>query len=316
MKKIEIFGKKVPLFAILIAVLVIGTASAAIFMNYATLTGEIDVTHSISVSDYDTDPIALGGDGELIFASPATFVVNNNGDEPVIVDLVTTLFLDSVEVTDETGLAVDYSVINGSDVEEGMVLIPPGGLTINVEFDAVDNAIPGTYTVQVEVNYSATPYDEFEGDNAMVDVTLTHKDGEPDWNPIGNNSSLSYAPMGNEFYFELDAIELEASISHSLIYYADPWPGNNPGAVMAAFTTDGNGDVTSSGHVDLGMNIPHADDDNFDEGAKVWVVLSSNLTNGNAMPMIGYDHTKYLTEYSEILDEDYTDLVKYEDTDA
>jgi len=39
-KKIELFGKKVPILAVVMAVLIIGTASAAVFMNYATLTSE------------------------------------------------------------------------------------------------------------------------------------------------------------------------------------------------------------------------------------------------------------------------------------
>jgi len=333
MKKIELFGKKVPIIAIIMAVLVIGTASAALFYNYATLRGDIEVTNAISVSDYDTDPIEIGGDGELIFSSPATFVVNNDGNEPVIVDLVTTLYLEDVLVTDEEGLTVDYSVLDGTGVEEGLVLVPPGGLTIDVEFDAVDNAIPGTYTVQVEVNYSAEDYESFTGANALIDVDLTHKNAT--YVPLGDISELSYAPMGNEFYYELNTVGLETDVSYSLIYYADEvyeesdmplpdgknlgddkWGGINgdAGTVIEILgLVDGS---TIASHIDVDMDMPCIPDENFDEGAKVWVIPTSNLTGSNALPMVTWHQSEYLFEYSEILDLDYTDLVRYTDTDA
>ena len=55
-------------------------------------------------------------------------------------------------------------------------------------------------------------------------------------------------------------------------------------------------------------------DENFDEGAKVWVILTSDLSGGS-LPMDGWNTDDYLFEYSEILDLDYTDLVRYTDTD-
>lgn len=327
MKKIEIFGKKVPLFAILIVIMVIGTASAAVFYNYATLTGEIEVTNSISVSDHNTSPIALGGDGELIFTSPATFVINNNGDEPVVVDLVTTLFLDTVEVTDETGLTVDYSVIDGTDVERGMVLVPPGGLTIDVEFDAVDNAVPGTYTVQVEVNYSAIPYDEFDGDNELQSLLLLQKNET--WVPTGNETEVNFASMGNHFYYELSSDDLEPETEYTLIYYADKspdrfapdaWGGNNPGAIICTVTSDDEGYGATSGDIELDMSLPHPDDANayfYDyseefgtaHGAKLWLVPSSNINE---------DFDEYIRVVAEWIPAPIfmeNDLINYIDTD-
>ena len=335
MKKIEIFGKKVPLFAILIALLVIGTASAAVFLNYATLSGTVDVSNGVSVTDSYGETFEANGEGGLNFNSPATFTINNANDEPAIVNLVTTLDLDGIPVTDYEGLTVDYSVIDGTGVEATdpgtLVLVPPGGLTIDVNFTYEDNVMPGEYNITVAVDYSAEDYITFTGENAMVDVTMSHKNDT--WVPIGEPSLLAYAPMGNEFYFELDAVGLDTETPYSLIYYADEvydetdvplpdgknigddkWGGTNEPAGTAIGDSFEVASETITGHYNLGMDVPCMPDENFDEGAKVWVILTSDLSGGS-LPMDGWNTDDYLFEYSEILDLDYTDLVRYTDTD-
>ena len=330
MKKIEIFGKKVPLFAILIALLVIGTASAAVFLNYATLTGDFDVVgDGISVTDSDDLELGLGESGILNFSSPATFTINNDGTIPVIVDLVTTLYLDDVLVTDEEGLTVDYSVFEGTGVEEGLVLVPPGGLTIDVEPSYARNVIPGTYTLQVEVNYSAEDYETFTGANEMETIVLSHK--TLSWDLTDGKANIEYAPAGNEFYYEIsfEDVTLDA---HALIYYADKpnrfedWGGNNPGAIIQVLPTAiVDGDMIT-GCIDLGMDLPHINDANYDTthtnycdlpdeydnccGAKLQIIPIIDLTPSGdtvVLPLIDWDHVdRYLLE---------TDLIQYTDTD-
>ena len=340
MKKIEIFGKKVPIFAILIALLVIGTASAAIFLNYATLTGAVDVSNGISVTDSDDVTFEANGEGVLNFDSPATFTINNDNDEPAIVNLVTSLTRNlnnegEVVVDDYEGLTVDYSVIDGTGVEANgtgtPVLVPPGGLTVEVNFTYEDNVMPGKYNITVAVDYSAEDYTTFTGDNAMEIVAMSHKNAT--WVPIGEPSSLAYAPMGDEFYFELDAVGLDTETPYSLIYYADEvydetdelpldknigddkWGGTNGPAGTAIGDSFEVAGETITGHYDLGMDVPCVPDENFDEGAKVWVVLTSDMGADNSLPMIVWDLSEYLFESSEILTPDYTDLVRYTDTD-
>lgn len=319
MKTFEIFGKKVPFIAVLMALLVIGTASAAVFMNYATLSGTVEVSNGISVTDSNGETFEANGEGVLNFSGPTTFVINNANNEPTIVNLVTVITLDEGSINDLTGLTVDYSVIDGTGVVEATgigtpVLVPPGGLTVEVVFDAANNAMPGEYEVVVGIDYIAEEYESFTGENAMVDVILTHKDGEPHWNTTGDTSDLSYVPMGNEFYYELNAIGLNAEETYSLIYYADPWPATY-GTSIDEFATDESGSVVSSGHADLNMDLPNSLDDNYGEGAKVWVVPTNHLTNGD-LPMSTWNYAQYLYEYSEILEDEYTDLVNYEDTNA
>ena len=329
MKKIEIFGKKVPIFAILIALLVIGTASAAIFSNYATLTDTIEVSNGISVTDSDGETFEANGEGVLDFDSPATFTINNANDEPAIVNLVTSLTRNlnnegEAVVTNYDGLTVDYSVIDGTGVEANgtgtLVLVPPGGLTVEVNFTYEDNVMPGKYNITVAVDYSGGDYTTFTGENAMEIVSMSHKNAT--WVPIGEPSSLAYTPMGDEFYFELDAVGLDTETPYSLIYYADEvdgfgndmWGGTNGPAGTAIGDSFEVAGETITGHYNVGMDIPCMPDENFDEGAKVWVVLTSDMGAGNSLPMSDWHLLEYLFESSEILTPDYTDLVRYTDT--
>ena len=314
MKQYKILGRKVSVLAIIMAVLLIGTASAAVFQHYATLSGTITVTNDISVTDDDGDLIPIGDLGDLRFTSPATFTINNGGDEPVIVELATSLHLDTLLVTDETGLTVDYSVIEGTGVEGGNgigvpILVPPGGLTIDVEFDAVDNAIPGEYRVQVDVNPDGSDYVTYTGDNEMEILELSHKieGGSEPWVAYGNISTLSFAQMGDNFYYELDATDLESTTDYTIIYYADQmnrfvnWGGVAPG-VIDSFTTDVDGNYVETGRVglDLNMDMPSASDENY-PGAKIWIIPTSALSIGDtALPMDEWNPERHLYELDEL----------------
>lgn len=313
-KKISILGKKVPILAIFMAVLIIGTASAAIFTHYATLDGNIEVTSPVFVTG-----VEIGGSGNLEFGSPASFEISNDGDIPVIVELATTVTYTGIHeaehATDSSGVYVDYDVIeNGDIVEQGDVLVPPGGLTVHVNFDTDEFIYPGTYNVQVEVKpYSGVEtYESFGGNNGMVTLELIHKyqGGEEAWESYGNPSLLDFVPMGNEFYYELDATDLESEVEYALIYYADQdnrfvnWGGLAPG-VIDTFTADGNGNVIVIDCIDLNRNMPTPGDANYPY-AKIWIVPTDSLTDGDKLPMIGpWEVERYLFENS---------LVQYTDT--
>jgi hypothetical protein len=117
---------------------------------------------------------------------------------------------------------------------------------------------------------------------------------------------LKYRVSGPEFDFDFDGYGLMTDMDYSLIYYADPWPGNHRGALLGTGHTDPiNGDLTISGSVDLGMDLPDCDDDNYPSGAKIWLVPSSDYDAGNTK-MIGWHPSNYLFEY---------DLITYDDTD-
>jgi len=148
----------------------------------------------------------------------------------------------------------------------------------------------------------------------------------------GIQGTLVYFSTGPEFKFKFNATGLTSSTNYSLIYYADKpdrfveWGGDNPGALIANFTTDGSGDIaaTSWQSVELNMDLPCHPDANIDEydysgppdnythahGAKIWLVptvyLPANWPNDGAW--MNWN----ATIVSEILFE--TDLISYTDT--
>jgi len=121
--------------------------------------------------------------------------------------------------------------------------------------------------------------------------------------------TLTHNVKGPTFNYEFEATGLAADTGYSLIYYADPWAGNHPGALIDTFTTNSSGDIAlTPGSIDLGMDLPDSTDANYPGGAKIWLVLSSDYNSGNAStgPMTGWHPGSYLFE---------TGLIEYDDTD-
>lgn len=127
---------------------------------------------------------------------------------------------------------------------------------------------------------------------------------------------LSYYSSGTTFIFGFEAEGLEISTAYSLIYYANPWPGNNPGKLIGVGTSGEDGSLTISGSPDLGMSLPTPPDsnmvvthctapDNYTTcfGAKIWLVPSECYSE----PAItAWQPTRFLFE---------TNLINYTDTD-
>lgn len=159
-KKIEIFGRKVPVIAIMIVLLVIGTASATVFNHYATLTGNVVIDSPITVIDDDGDRIPIGDFGDLTFTSSAEFKVENSGNGDVTVYLVTTIkdiIGEEVQESSTTDpVTVIYTVTSPSGTIENGALTIPGGYTstVSVEVSSPPN-VEGNYQVQVEIASSA-----------------------------------------------------------------------------------------------------------------------------------------------------------------
>ncbi len=107
---------------------------------------------------------------------------------------------------------------------------------------------------------------------------------QPEWIPIvdGIQGILTWEGDGTTFDFTLTAHGLPANTAYSLIYYADPYPGNNPGGLIWSGNTDGAGSINTSGNPDLGFDIPTAPDTNIvaHSGGKVWLIPSANYNVG------------------------------------
>ena len=129
-----------------------------------------------------------------------------------------------------------------------------------------------------------------------------------DWSIVEDGAwgKMQYRLECPTFRFVFNGFYLEPNTEYSLIYYADPWPGNNPGAFIDSGISDEGGNITLKGSVDLGMDLPDPDDDNYPNGAKIWLVLSSDY-DASAHKMIAWHPTEYLFEYP---------LITYDDTNA
>ncbi|PIR43424.1 hypothetical protein COV24_02690 [candidate division WWE3 bacterium CG10_big_fil_rev_8_21_14_0_10_32_10] len=119
------------------------------------------------------------------------------------------------------------------------------------------------------------------------------------------NGVLTFKHSNPTFDYNLNVNNLHPNTSYSLIYYADPWPGNHPGALLGTFTTDGSGNGSIvNGSVNLGLDLPDPADSNYPSGAKIWVVTSSDYNGSDSMT--AWNPDDYLFEYN---------TVKYDDTD-
>jgi predicted ribosomally synthesized peptide with SipW-like signal peptide len=126
-------------------------------------------------------------------------------------------------------------------------------------------------------------------------LTLENKDPTT-WEPItdGTQGTLKYNLAGHTFDYTFEARGLTPSTSYSLIYYADPWPGNHPGALISTFTTDGTGKIApTSGSASIGFDLPDPGDKNYPAGAKIWLVPSSGY-DATSHALIGWNPTAYL----------------------
>lgn len=158
-------------------------------------------------------------------------------------------------------------------------------------------------------------------------VTLENKTGDSDWFVINDSISaiLDYNASGATFDFSLTGTVPLASTEYSLIYYADPWPGNFPGALIGTGTSNANNSITITNSVELDIDMPTPPDTNICgdyctkmcgthlcnpdaqvcSGAKIWLVVSSDYS-ASTKSMTVWNPANYLFE---------TDLIIYDDTD-
>ena len=144
------------------------------------------------------------------------------------------------------------------------------------------------------------------GQSNIAHLYLYEKDPS-DWTIVENGAwgKMKYNQSGPAFDYVFNGHGLEPDTGYSLIYYADPWPGNNPGAFIASGISNAGGNIHLSGSVDPGMDLPDSSDDNYPNGAKIWLVLSNDYDSGNSK-MIGWNPTEYLFEHN---------LITFDDTD-
>ena len=195
-------------------------------------------------------------------------------------------------------------------------MLPPGtyaGVSVGVKYvgtgAAPDWALVATGGYSVGGSPEARDYNLYEMAQLSFSISgsalLVSKTPSGAWPVIwtGAFGVLKYAPSGSTFDFEFDGHRLQANTSYSLIYYADGWPGNHPGALIATGTSNSNGDLPLSGTDDLGMDLPDPADANYPTGAKIWLVPSSNY-NSSTKSMTAFNPSSYLFENNWVVYDD------------
>ena len=142
-----------------------------------------------------------------------------------------------------------------------------------------------------------------KGDSNVGQLFLFEKDPET-WEIIKHGAwgKMKYNISGPEFVFQFNGHGLEPGWSYTLIYYPDPWPGY--GLIYLGEAIAGkNGNIKIKNSLITG-NIPVEDDDNYPDGAKIWLVLSQDI-DLRMQCMVGWNPTEYLFE---------NNIIKYQDT--
>ncbi len=150
------------------------------------------------------------------------------------------------------------------------------------------------------------------GKSNIGHLYLYEKSGDPDWEIVegGMWGKMKYNLSGPTFDFVFNGHGLPVGQEFSLIYYPDPWPGNGliilgSGVVMGIGDDNGvGGDIHIKGSIDKG-SLPAQEDDNYDDGAKIWLVPSENV-DGESGVMTGWSPGANLYEAA---------LIKYEKTE-
>jgi len=149
--------------------------------------------------------------------------------------------------------------------------------------------------------------------------------GTGPWPIFPNNGrwgELKYSLWGNNFDFSFRGRNLLPDTNYTLIYFPDPWPGNDliclgNGQTNPAGNKQGKnrrhenkppGNIEIHGSMDIGTSLPADYDANFNPitpsgavGAKIWLVLSSDVQCTSPTRMVQWTPTDYLFEYNLIV---------------
>ncbi|MBZ9577836.1 SipW-dependent-type signal peptide-containing protein [Patescibacteria group bacterium] len=138
---------------------------------------------------------------------------------------------------------------------------------------------------------------------AQASLNMVGKDPTT-WEEILDGSGiLTYNTSGPTFNYNFSGTGLN-NIKYCLIYYADPWPGNNPGALIASGTATAN-NLSLIGSYNFGYDLPNASDQNAPAGAKIWLVPCDDYDD-TTKSMKAWSPSTYLFEEN---------LIQYDDTD-
>lgn len=138
---------------------------------------------------------------------------------------------------------------------------------------------------------------------------------EGPWPIIPDNrrwGQMKYNLLGPEFRFSFQGKNLLQDTDYTLIYYPDPWPGENL-ICLGSGVSNGGGNLQIHGKTpilvgDVPSGLPTLNDSNFLPkeggsvvGAKIWLVQTSDVTCESPTGMIAWNPASYLFEGNPII---------------
>lgn len=143
------------------------------------------------------------------------------------------------------------------------------------------------------VNISQACDQDEQKEKPIVSYVHLYEKDPMTWDIVCNGSwgKLKFKSSGEEFDFVFYGYNLDSGVNYTLIYYPDPWPGYGL-ICLGQEKVNSEGKIYIAESVDTG-NLPSENDQN--EGAKIWLVLSSDLDCENSK-MIGWNPSEYLFE--------------------
>lgn len=201
---------------------------------------------------------------------------------------------------------VRISDINGQSIFLGMVPAD-GSMKVTQSYHLVPET--KNWAQADTMNFDITIY----GEQLTGSLVLENKTGAPDWQivdePNNIKATLTYNMTSQTFDYSLTGKAPLKNTDYCLIYYADPWPGNNGALIGCGKTAETNRTISFSGSFEF-EDLPISSDQNSPEGAKIWLVTADDYseitTPGQQGHMIGWDPDDYLFE---------TGLITYDDID-
>jgi len=169
-----------------------------------------------------------------------------------------------------------------------------------------------TFDLEVLLQQSGAPAPDNEGPPSDMRFLRMENKNPAGWLILDDDmyGTLTFDCKKVTFDYTFEGYGLNSSKEYNLIYYADGWPGDNPGKLLACgLTPNAAGRISHTGSMNIGFDLPHPSDGNHPYGAKIWLVTKGDYNSNTCAtgPMSGWSVTDYLFE---------TRLITYDDTDA
>jgi len=115
--------------------------------------------------------------------------------------------------------------------------------------------------------------------DGRASVNLYERTDDGSWSIVDDGAwgKLRYWPNGDAYDFKFKGYGLEKWTDYTLIYYPDPWPGDGL-VCLGEDYSNRRGKVHIRDWIEPeNLPLPMADDENFPDGAKIWLVLSADV---------------------------------------